>query len=164
MNGIDNTVLARIDELQLNYIDALDSRDMQAWLATFSEMPQASYVCTTAESVQANLPVALILDDCRARLEDRVTFVDKIWTGTYQEMRTRHVIQRTRCSAAGANRYEVRTNFIIAFSPSDTGIAEILATGVYQDAVIVEGDAAKFLSKKAVTDISKLPHYIVFPL
>ena len=164
MSGIDTAVLARIDELQLNYIDALDSRDMQAWLATFSEAPQASYVCTTAESVQDNLPVALILDDCRGRLEDRVTFVTKIWAGTYQEMSTRHVVQRIRCTTAGSGRYQVRSNFIIAFTPSDTGSAEILATGVYHDEVLVEGEAAWFLAKKAVTDTSILPHYIVFPL
>ena len=164
LGQIDLAVLARIDRLQLRYVSALDGKDMTAWLATFAELPDTSYVCTTAESVAAGLPVALMLDDCRGRLEDRVTFVTKIWVGTYQEYQTRHIVQRVECKPAGPGRYDVQSNFVVAYTPSDTGRAEILTTGVYLDQVLVNGEGAQFAAKKAITDTPVLPRYIVFPL
>lgn len=164
MSGVDAGVLSQIDELQMQYIDALDRKDMAAWLGTFSETADAAYVCTTAESVAANRAVALIMDDCRGRLEDRVTFVTRIWRGTYQEYQTRHLVQRVRCTPAGPDQYEVKTNAVIAFTPSDTGTAKLLTSGVYLDQVIVGSTGVKFLSKTFITDTSVLSHYIVYPL
>lgn len=164
MSALDPQVLAQIDALQLRYIDALDSKDMSAWLSTFSEADEAAYVCTTAESEDSGRSVALIMDDCRGRLEDRVTFVTKIWRGTYQEYQTRHVVQRVRCSTVAPGRYEVKTNVVIAFTPSDTGIAKILTTGVYADTVLCDDRGATFLAKKFIADAPVLSHYIVYPL
>ena len=164
MTRVDSQTLAALDALQLRYIDALDSQDMPGWLTTFSAQADASYLCTTAESFKAKLDVALILDDCRARLEDRVTFVDKIWSGTYQHYQTRHMVQRVRCTPLAPSRYEVKTNVIICFSSEDGGTAELLSTGVYLDQVAIEGEDAHFVSKQVITDTSVLPHYIVYPL
>ena len=102
--------LAKVDELQMRYIDALGERDMKAWLALFSPKEDASYVFTTAESVESNFPVAVMLDDCRGRLEDRVTFITKIWTGTFQDYRMRHTVQRVR-SEPDCKLWRVSSNF-----------------------------------------------------
>ena len=40
----------------------------------------------------------------------------------------------------------------------------LLATGVYHDLVAIEGGTARFRAKKALTDASALPHYVVYPL
>lgn len=164
MSAITRDELDRIDALQLAYIDALDSHDMRAWLATFSKVPEASYLCTTGENVDAALPIAFIMDDCHARLEDRVTFVDKVWRGTYQFYQTRHMVQRVRCTRAGPNQFQVKTNFIVCFSSEENGIAELLTTGVYLDEIELNSKEALFRSKRAITDTSVLPHYIVYPL
>ena len=34
---VPDAVLRRIDDLQLSYIDALDSKDLAGWLGTFQE-------------------------------------------------------------------------------------------------------------------------------
>lgn len=164
MNPIASEHLARIDALQLAYADALDSRDMAAWLETFSQAPEASYLCTTAESMDSGLPVALIMDDRRTRLEDRVTFVEKVWKGTYQAYQTRHIVQRVRCVAAGAGIFQVKSNFIVGFSSDDGGVADLLTMGIYLDEIDLSQGEARFLSKKAITDTAVLPHYIVYPL
>lgn len=164
MSGISREVLDRLDELQLQYISSVDEKDMVGWLATFSEKPQASYICTTAESVKANRPVALILDDCRGRLEDRVTFITKIWAGTFQDYQTRHIVQRTSCILNERNQFEVRSNFILSFLPSSSGESNLVMAGVYVDCIEVNEGHAKFVSKKAIADFSALPHYLVYPL
>jgi anthranilate 1,2-dioxygenase small subunit len=154
--------LRLIDELQLRYIDALDAKQMPGWLATFG--PEGQYACTTAESGAAGWAMALIMDDCHGRLEDRVKFVDKVWAGTFQDYQTRHFVQRIECTTADNGLLQVRTNFSVAFTRSDTGRTDMLAAGVYHDLVDVSGQQALFRSKKAVIDAPLLPHYIVYPL
>jgi 3-phenylpropionate/cinnamic acid dioxygenase small subunit len=156
--------LFRIDELQTRYIHALDSKNMQDWLAAFAEVPEACYICTTQESVDRNLPLALILDDCYARLQDRVTYITKIWAGTFQDYRTRHFTQRVSAESQPGNTVRVRTNFTVIYTPEDTGSSEVLTAGVYEDVVMLAEGGARFLSKKAVTDTSILPRYLVYPL
>jgi 3-phenylpropionate/cinnamic acid dioxygenase small subunit len=160
----DDPALAQIDALQVRYIAALDARNMDGWLATFSSSAEASYICTTAESVEANLPLALILDDNHARLEDRVKFVTRIWVGTFADYRTRHFIQRTACRAVSAGVFDVETNFLVISTPSDTGRAQLFATGVYQDRVEMRSEGAVFISKKAVTDTAVVERFMVYPL
>ncbi len=157
--------LFRIDELQTRYIHVLDSKNMEGWLAAFAETPEASYICTTQESVARNLPLALILDDCYARLQDRVTYITKIWAGTFQDYRTRHFIQRVSAGQLTKDTVRVCTNFTVIYTPDDTGSSEVLTAGVYEDVVRLSGDGgAQFLSKRAVTDTSVLPRYLVYPL
>ena len=162
MNEAKRDHLGLIDELQLRYIDALDSKEMASWLGTFGA--EGGYVCKTAESEEAGWPMALIMDDCHGRLEDRVKFIDKVWAGTFQDYQTRHFVQRNECRPAGKGLYQVRSNFSVVFTRSDTGRTDVLAAGVYHDLVELSGEQALFRSKKAVIDAPLLPHYIVYPL
>ena len=154
--------LRQIDELQLRYIDALDAKNMPGWLAAFNA--EGKYICTTAESEAAGWAIALIMDDCHGRLQDRVKFVDKVWAGTFQDYQTRHFVQRIECTPADKGLYRVRTNFSVMFTRSDTGRTDVLATGTYHDLVDLSGKQALFQAKKTVIDAPTLPHYIVYPL
>lgn len=154
--------LQRIDALQRRYIDALDSKNMPGWLATFDA--QGQYSCITAESESAGWTIALMLDDCHGRLQDRVKFVDKVWAGTFQDYQTRHFTQLIECTVQGDGLYRVRSNFSLLFTRSDTGSTGVLAAGVYQDLVDLSGAESLFRSKKVVIDAPLLPHYIVYPL
>jgi len=161
---LTNETLAKIDALQARYISALDSQDMSGWLSAFCADHDAAYICTTAESVEAKRPLALIFDDCRARLEDRVTFVTKIWVGTFSPYRTRHIISRTNCSVLESGLVAVKTNFAVFCTPSETGRTEMFATGTYLDEINVDGAEALFRTKKVVTDNAMLERYLVYPL
>ncbi len=160
----DPGALAAIDALQIRYIAALDGRNMDDWLATFCRDPEASYICTTAENEEAGLSLALILDDNYSRLKDRVTYVTKIWAGTFADYRTRHFIQRLTCRHAQDNLYEVETNFTVNYTPVETGRTELFASGMYFDRVVVEDSGALFLAKKAVTDSSMVERFMAYPL
>ena len=162
MSVAEQDVLARIDALQSNYITALDDKDMAEWLATFCERDDASYSCKSAENEAMDWPICLMLDDCRGRLKDRVTFVTKIWKGTFQDYRTRHFTQRVSCERGLDGTFRLRSNFVInySFDPHQTAV---LAAGVYDDLVVVEGDDARFLRKRAIYDTTVLPQYIVYP-
>jgi 3-phenylpropionate/cinnamic acid dioxygenase small subunit len=155
-------ILARLDDLQNRYIASLDGKDLRAWAATFSERADASYICRSAENESMGWPMALMLDDCRARILDRITFVTQIWKGTFQDYRTRHFTQRVSCEQDSETSFRVRSNFSIEYT-LDPHASTTLATGVYEDVVSLEGGAPRFLSKRAIYDTTVLPQYIVYP-
>lgn len=161
---VTNEVEALIDRLQASYIAALDDKNMKAWLDLFLPEESSSYICTSAENVAAELPVALMLDDNYARLMDRVTFVEKVWVGTFQDYRTRHFIQRLSIEPRGSDVYAVRTNFNIMFTPEEAGDSRPLVCGVYEDSVQVRDGRALFREKRAITDTIVLPRYVVYPV
>lgn len=150
----------RIDDLQQRYTRALDRKDMQAWLACFSD--KGEYVCTTAENEASGLPVAIMLDDGPERLKDRVKFIEKVWAGTFEDYSTRHFVQRVS-HMEGTDVVAVETNFMVSYS-ADGGPTQMLATGIYEDEVELHADGALFRRKKAVIDSSVTPRYLVYPL
>ena len=158
----DPDVLARIDALQIKYQRALDGADMTGWLDCFGEK-DASYICTTRENEEQNLPLALMMDDSYDRLKDRVRFITEVWSGTYEDYQTRHFVQRLDCADKGAGLYAVASNFMVAYT-SARGRSEILAAGIYQDEISLAGNDAKFRSKKAILDTVATPRYLVYPV
>ena len=159
---MNTDTLNAIDAMQTRHIAALDAQDMAGWLATFSTDPEASYICISAENEQRGLSIALMFDDSRARLEDRVSIVTKVWAGTYQAYRTRHFFQRLECREAAPGRFEVMSNFSIAMTP-EGGVSTLLTTGVYRDLIEVTPAGALFRQRRAVYDADALPRYVVFP-
>jgi 3-phenylpropionate/cinnamic acid dioxygenase small subunit len=158
---INADVLAAVDELQIRYISALDRRDFDAWLACFDS--RGSYICTPRENEEQGLPLALMMDDCYERLQDRVSYITQVWAGTFEDYWSRHFIQRLGCTPGNANSYSVITNFGVVYT-SARGRSEILVAGCYEDEVIVGPAGAKFRAKKAVLDTSTTPRYLVFPV
>jgi 3-phenylpropionate/cinnamic acid dioxygenase small subunit len=158
---IDPLIQARIDELQMKYLAALDRQDMKGWLDCFAE--EASYICISRENQDAGLPVAMMLDDTRARLKDRVKFIDEVWSGTYEDYSTRHFVQRFECTKSSGGRFNVLSNFIVAYT-NRRGGSEILVAGVYEDEIDLSGAAARFTAKKAIMDTVTTPRYLVYPI
>lgn len=157
-------IVEQIEALQNRYIDALDSKDMPAWIATFDERDDASYILTSFDNEQQHHPLGLMLDDCRARLIDRVTYITKIWAGTFQDYRSRHFTQRVASVQVEENVFDVRSNFSVCYTPVDTGESKLLTCGVYLDRIALTNLGARFIAKKAVIDTSVLPQYVVYPL
>jgi len=154
-------VLEQIDSLQQAYVQALDSANMDDWLNCFSQQ-QASYVCISDENEKRGLPIALMLDDCRERIKDRVSFVTKIWAGTFEPYRTTHFVQRLGVEKIAADTYRQVGNFSIMISP-EMGSSSVLATGRYHDLVALEDGKAVFREKRAIYDTRVLPRYVVYP-
>jgi 3-phenylpropionate/cinnamic acid dioxygenase small subunit len=158
---IDPVVLARVDDLQMKYLAALDRHDLNAWLECFAQ--EASYTCITRENHDADLPVALMLDDTRARLKDRVKFVDEVWSGTYEDYATRHFVQRLECTQGAGGGVNALTNFMVSYTNRHGG-SDILVTGVYEDEIELGDNQARFKVKRAILDTVTTPRYLVYPV
>ncbi len=164
MSRLTYDELTQLDELQARYIQALDAKKMNGWLDCFAEQEDASYICISSDNVERGLKVAMMLDDCRDRLIDRCTFVEKIWAGTFQDYRTRHFVQRVQARRVGGANVSMVSHFSVLCTPDDPGTTELLASGVYEDAVLLDADKAFLLSRRVVMDTALLPRYLVFPL
>jgi 3-phenylpropionate/cinnamic acid dioxygenase small subunit len=153
--------LAAIDALQIRYISALDRRDMQRWLDCFDD--EASYVCISQENEELGMPLALMMDDSRARLMDRIGYITKVWAGSYEDYRTKHFVQRIECGGNDGGLYEVVSNFMVLYTTTK-GRSEVLVAGTYEDRVSVRDGVARFRAKRAVLDTITRPRYIVYPV
>lgn len=145
----------------MRYIRSLDDRNMRGWLDCFAE--QASYVCTTRENIEQDLPIAMMMDDTRERLEDRVKAVEKVWAGTFEDYCTRHFVQNLMYEQVSESLWVAESNFMVTYTTA-TGGMQLLAAGVYADEILVEGGLARLVSRKAVLDASVMPRYLVYPL
>jgi anthranilate 1,2-dioxygenase small subunit len=157
----DAATLARVDALQLRYVRALDRRDMTGWAGCFGET--GSYICIARENVEQNLPVAIMMDDSLARIRDRVTYIAKVWAGTFEDYQTRHFVQRLLCMPRDKGLIAVESNFLVAYTTA-RGRSEILVSGTYEDEIELTGDDARFRAKKAVLDTVTTPRYLVYPI
>jgi 3-phenylpropionate/cinnamic acid dioxygenase small subunit len=166
MSEVNVNALAAIDAINLKYIEALDTKEMNKWLDVFSDDDVASYICIARENVNRGLPLALMMDDCRARLFDRVTYVTKIWAGTFEDYQTRHFVQRVRAEHISDSDFKVWSNFSVLYTPESAGGSGVLAAGVYEDEIRLNSGQSdgRILSRRAVVDTTVLPRYLVYPL
>lgn len=161
LDGLDERLSADIDRLQTRYIRALDRRRLDEWLSCFA--PASSYVCITRENVDQGLGLAIMLDDCRERLLDRVKFIEDVWAGTFEDYMTRHFVQRLSCERIRDDDYAVESNLLVSYTTAD-GRSDILVAGSYDDVVRIDARGATFVSKRAVLDTVATPRYLVYPI
>jgi anthranilate 1,2-dioxygenase small subunit len=155
-----STPVELIEELQCRYVRALDGKRLDSWLGLFARDGQ--YFVIPADNEAAGLPLALMMDDCYERLEDRVNYVNKVWT--FDDYQTRHFVQRLHVEQTGDGLYAVESNVAIFMSDSE-GKIQPLAMGRYDDRVRIDGDgSALFRSKRVIVDSFCFPSNIVYPL
>lgn len=162
-NITDPRVLALVRRLEQRYVDAVDSRRMDAWLACFTE--DGSYYVLGADNEADDLPLCLMMDDCRERLEDRATFVDEVWPGSYEDYQTRHFVQPLRLEAdeSGAGMFRSLSNFTV-FATDARGRTSLFIAGQYRDRIRVNGEQCHYVERRAVMDTFTTPGVIVYPL
>lgn len=149
-----------IDDLLGTYAFVLDERQFNRWPELFAG--ECFYALYSMENVERSLPLAYMLDDCRARIVDRVKFICDVWARTVEPYRTRHIIQRTKINDIGNDTYEVYANFLVGYTQVD-GTAGLLASGHYEDRVRVLGAAALFERRCVFLDNTP-PRYLIYPL
>jgi 3-phenylpropionate/cinnamic acid dioxygenase small subunit len=158
---LDAQTLIQIDALQTRYIRALDRKDMQAWLACFDE--SGSYICNSRENTDGGMQLAIMLDDCRARLKDRVKFITEVWSGTFEDYDVRHFVQRLDAKELEDGMVKVESNVLVVQTNVE-GRTEILVSGLYVDTVGLAGEQPLFRSKSAILDDVTTSRYLVYPI
>lgn len=162
MSEIEPNVIFSIENLNRDYICALDKLDMNKWLACFNKQ-EGTYKLISNENESNGFPIAFMLDDKYERLQDRVTQVTVIQEDSTEHYQTRHMTQLTSIVDLGNNRYQANYNFSIFYTQNLIEQTAILCVGRYEDIVLIE-NTASFIQRKAVIDTNVLPRYMAYPV
>ena len=159
----ETTIEERVRRLERRYAEALDSQRLDLWLDCFAE--DGSYFVIGADNDAEGLPLCLMMDDCRERLEDRVTFVTEIWPGSFEDYRTRHFIQPLRLESDGdaSGLFRAVANFTV-LATDTRGRTSLFITGEYRDRIRVTGDECRYVERRVVMDTFTTPGVVVYPL
>jgi anthranilate 1,2-dioxygenase small subunit len=155
--------LEAVSSFHRRYIAALDSRDVESWSALFAA--EASYRIVSRANLDRGLPLALVLDNTKGRILDRVTFIRKFWVNNFQDYHSRHFFEILEATPSTEAPEEIiaRTNVVVYFT-EDSGKSEILVVGEYRDTLVVEDGELRIRHKSVVVDTTVLPRYVVYPL
>src|ERR1044072_3722890 len=119
-----------VQALLAEYGGLLDLDRYEDWLALFAA--ECRYEVVPRENHEAGLPVALILCDSRAMLEDRIAALRQ--ANKYNLHTDRHVIGLPRIITAEADRIEIETPFAV-YQTDPQGETRRFAPGLYRDQI-----------------------------
>jgi len=162
MSKISSVNREFIEDLNSEYISALNDFNMDSWLACFTQ--QGQYILTSEENIRRNLPIAFMLDDCYARLKDRVKQVMDIQYDSSEHYQMRHFTQLISAIELESGEIQTNFNFSVYYTPRDTNQTETLCVGKYEDTVAIENGKARFHKRVAIVDTNVLPRYVVYPV
>lgn len=157
-------------ELLVRYVRVVDdARRIDEWPELFSD--DAEYIVITRENHERGLPIAVIRDDTKNRILDRVTIIKEFWGAGgraqdrhYNEAWPRHIVGPTWVEFAESGHALMGANFAVWATVHVDATPRLLAVGEYQDVVEFSGETPKFKAKKVILDTSVLQDVFVYPL
>ena len=138
---------------------AVDDGDLKKWPDFFAE--NGSYYVYPRDNYESGFPIALIMDDNKDKIKDRVTIIEKIWT--YNIQYQRHIISNIIVTESEDNKVQAYSNFVIHLTDRE-GNTNWKLVGKYLDTVVFEEESPKFEKRIAILDTFTLPNYFVYPL
>jgi anthranilate 1,2-dioxygenase small subunit len=155
---LDRKVL--VLDLLARYVEVLDSKRLEEWPGLFAD--EASYIVTTRENEELGLPLAVVCDDTKDRIFDRVSIIREFWKDHFNDQIPRHILGPTFIEGDGPELV-ARTNFVVYLTKRIDG-STLLFPGEYRDTFSGEGEEIRFREKRVVLDTPVLPDAFVYPL
>ena len=151
-------VRAAIEELYLDYVDALDEDHLESWPQLFTEA--SSYRVVSRENVERGWPLATMSCDSRASMCDRVYAIRN--TAMYVPRRMRHIVSALRIRSLG-DAFAVTANFAV-FETLSNHEPRVFSVGRYHDTVVETTEGPRFREKLCIYDSDLIPNSLLLPL
>ncbi|MGE0260234.1 MAG: aromatic-ring-hydroxylating dioxygenase subunit beta [Alphaproteobacteria bacterium] len=148
-----------VEALLAEYGALLDLGRYDDWLGLFAAA--CRYAVVPRENHDAGLPLALILCDSRAMLEDRIMALRQ--ANKYNIHTSRHLIGLPRLVAADTARIEIEAPFAV-YHTDQEGETRLFATGLYRDRLDRAGQELRFADKLVLLDTFAVPTLLATPL
>ena len=157
-------------DLLTHYVRVVDDpARIDEWPDLFAA--EAEYLVVTRENEERGLSIAIIRDDSKDRILDRVTIIKQFWgAGRRVEDRhfnavwTRHVVGPTWAELAEDGRVLVGAHLLVWATTRVETEPRLLAVGEYRDVVDFAEGAARLKAKKVILDTPVLQDAFVYPL
>jgi 3-phenylpropionate/cinnamic acid dioxygenase small subunit len=148
-----------VEALYARYAELLDEGPVKDWPSLFVE--NGSYRAVTRENVERGWPLALMLCESRAAIEDRVYAIENL--ALTIPRRVRHLISGFVLSESGSE-FAVSANFAV----SETLVGEqtvCFAAGRYRDVLVRDAvGELRFQAKVSIADSALIRNSLVVPL
>lgn len=150
---------AEIEELYLDYLEALDGGDLERWPALFVE--SGVYKVISRENVERGWALATMLCEGRGALEDRVQAVRE--TSFYVPRSLRHLLGPIRIRRVD-DGWEVRASYAV-FETLDQEPTRVFNVGEYRDRITRDRDhELRFAEKCCIYDSTLIPNSLIVPI
>ena len=137
------------------YADTLDDGPLEIWPTFFTE--HATYKIVARENHSRGLPLALMLCESRAMMEDRVRAIQEL--SMYAPRVMRHVISSVREPEPD----RVLATYAVFETPPE-GDTRVFSTGRYLGRLALDGGTVRFAELVVVYDTSLIPTSLIYPL
>jgi anthranilate 1,2-dioxygenase small subunit len=157
-------------DLLVRYVRVVDDpRRIEEWPDLFTD--DAQYLVVTRENHERGLPVAVIRDDSKDRIRDRVVIIKEFWGAGgraedhhYNQAWPRHIVGPVWVDMMESGEAHIGGHFMVWGSGALSGSPRLLAVGEYRDVVVFAGGSARFKRKTVILDNSVLQDVFVQPL
>jgi len=157
-------------DLLVRYVRVVDDpRRLEEWPGLFAA--EAEYLVITRENQERGLPIAIIRDDTRDRILDRLVVIREFWAAGgrpedhhYNTGWPRHVVGPSWAEADEDGRVLVGAHFAVWSTAAVDGSPRLLAVGEYRDVVDFSTGEPKLRSKTVILDTPVLQDVFVYPL
>lgn len=157
-------------DLLARYVRVVDDpAQIEQWPHLFSD--QSEYIVITRENFARGLPIAVIRDDTKDRILDRVTIIREFWGAGgraedrhYNSAWPRHIVGPVWVDIGETGAVRLGANFAIYQTFAVDESPRLMAVGEYQDELEFSGGTPTFKSKKVILDTSVLQDVFVYPL
>ena len=137
----------------------LDFGRYDEWLGLFAGACRYSVV--PRENYDQGLPVALILCDSRAMLEDRIQALRE--ANKYNIHIDRHIIGLPRVVGEPDCGIDIEAPFAV-YQTDQEGETRLFATGLYRDRLATAGQTLRIAEKLVLLDTAAVPTLLATPL
>ena len=150
---------AAVEDLLGEYGGLLDHGRYDEWLSLFAAACRYSVV--PRENYDQGLPVALILCDSRAMLEDRIMALRE--ANKYNIHIDRHLIGLPRILAVRPGEVDIEAPFAV-YQTDQEGETRLFATGLYRNRLEAPGERLRIADKLVLLDTAAVPTLLATPL
>lgn len=148
-----------IEGLYARYARLIDEGPLTEWPQLFTQ--EAIYKIVTGENVVQSWPLALVLCEGRAAIEDRVKAISELMLTIPRRMR--HLISGLSVAALAPNKWTASASFAV-FESLPGKPTQLFATGLYRD--VLDGSESELLfeEKLVICDGELIRNSLVLPL
>jgi anthranilate 1,2-dioxygenase small subunit len=148
-----------IEALYARSAELLDEGPISAWPSLFTQ--DGGYRIVTRENVDQGWPLALMLCESRAAIEDRVHAIEHLSLTIPRRMR--HMTSGLRVSSDDAG-WRAEANFVV-FETLAGAQTACFAAGLYRDRLVRDTDGVlRFGERTAICDSALIRNSLVIPL
>lgn len=148
-----------LNQLQQNYVSALDNDRLEAWPNFFIE--DCLYEIIPRENEDAGLPIGVMYCDSQRMLRDRVLSLRH--ANIYEVHSYRHMTSGLQIRSIDADTAETESSYVVIQTLQD-GESFVYQAGRYIDRVVRTPDGWRYASKRVIFDTSRVATLLATPI